>query len=418
MSDETGSAASALSPAAEGASALPHSSSPASSDATTPPATAASDTTAAAIDPNGDAEGLETVDPMSLPATSFDEMQLHPDLRRAIDEMWLGRCRPVCRPRRSARSCSTKISWCSRAPAPARRARSRCRSARASSTRPATRCRRSASARSRELARAAGGRRDRQDHEAPRRPGVADLRRRADGQADRRPQGGRAHGRRNARPRARPPAPRHAQPRRQAEAAGARRGRRDRSRWASSRRSPRSSVAARPTGRPCSSRRPSPRTSSASAAALHARPREDHALGGLRGRAGDRALLYYMVSGMGRVALAAEGARRGRRPDSAIIFCNTREETSTTAEFLRRVGARRRGRSSSDLTQKDRERVMGRMRGGNLHYLVATDIAARGIDISDLSHVINYTFPRVGRGVRAPHGGGPGGPASRGSRSR
>src|SRR5206468_12631872 len=68
---------------------------------------------------------------------------------------------------------------------------------------------------------------------------------------------------------------------------------------------------------------------------------------------------------------------------------------------------------SSDLTQKDRERVMGRMKEKNLHYLVATDIAARGIDISDLSHVFNYTFPesaevyvhRTGRTGRAGKSG-------------
>src|SRR5262249_6418400 len=68
---------------------------------------------------------------------------------------------------------------------------------------------------------------------------------------------------------------------------------------------------------------------------------------------------------------------------------------------------------SSDLTQSDRERVMGRTKAGNLHYLVATDIAARGIDISDLSHVINYTFPesaevyvhRTGRTGRAGKSG-------------
>jgi ATP-dependent RNA helicase DeaD len=120
---------------------------------------------------------------------------------------------------------------------------------------------------------------------------------------------------------------------------------------------------------------------------------------------------YYMVSGMGRArdlvrVLAAE------KPDSAIIFCNTREDTALVAEFLRKSGMDAEA-ISSDLTQKDRERVMGRMKDKNLHYLVATDIAARGIDISDLSHVINYTFPesaevyvhRTGRTGRAGKSG-------------
>ena len=60
---------------------------------------------------------------------------------------------------------------------------------------------------------------------------------------------------------------------------------------------------------------------------------------------------------------------------------------------------------NGDLAQKERERVMGRIKKGELRFMVATDIAARGIDISDLSHVINYSLPedpavymhRVGR---------------------
>ncbi|MGZ3427245.1 MAG: DEAD/DEAH box helicase, partial [Polyangia bacterium] len=120
---------------------------------------------------------------------------------------------------------------------------------------------------------------------------------------------------------------------------------------------------------------------------------------------------YYMVSGMGRArdlvrVLGVE------KPDSAIIFCNTREDTSLVAEFLRKSGMDAEA-ISSDLTQKDRERVMNRMKDKNLHYLVATDIAARGIDISNLSHVINYTFPesaevyvhRTGRTGRAGKSG-------------
>jgi ATP-dependent RNA helicase DeaD len=120
---------------------------------------------------------------------------------------------------------------------------------------------------------------------------------------------------------------------------------------------------------------------------------------------------YYMVSGMNRSrdllrVLAVE------RPESAIIFCNTREETSYVAEFLKKHGLDAEA-ISSDLTQKDRERVMGRTKEKNLHYLVATDIAARGIDVSDLSHVINYTFPesaevyvhRTGRTGRAGKSG-------------
>jgi ATP-dependent RNA helicase DeaD len=92
------------------------------------------------------------------------------------------------------------------------------------------------------------------------------------------------------------------------------------------------------------------------------------------------------------------------RPENAIIFCNTRDDTSVLAAFLRRQGLHAMA-LSGELAQRDRERIMRRMKAGELQYLVATDIAARGIDISDLSHVILYSLPeftevylhRVGR---------------------
>ncbi|MDB4981901.1 MAG: DEAD-box ATP-dependent helicase CshA, partial [Myxococcales bacterium] len=99
-------------------------------------------------------------------------------------------------------------------------------------------------------------------------------------------------------------------------------------------------------------------------------------------------------------------------PKSAIIFCNTREETGRVAEFLRKNGHDAEA-ISSDLAQNDREKVLGRMRAGGIKFLVATDVAARGIDIEALSHVFNYTFPespeiyihRTGRTGRAGKNG-------------
>ena len=116
---------------------------------------------------------------------------------------------------------------------------------------------------------------------------------------------------------------------------------------------------------------------------------------------------YYIVSGVARTRDLLK-ILISEKPESAIIFCNTRDETAMVARFLQRQGLDAEP-ISSDLTQKDRERVMGRMKAKNLHYLVATDVAARGIDISDLSHVINFTFPesaevyvhRTGRTGRA-----------------
>jgi ATP-dependent RNA helicase DeaD len=116
---------------------------------------------------------------------------------------------------------------------------------------------------------------------------------------------------------------------------------------------------------------------------------------------------YYVVSGMARTRDLLR-VLRAERPESALIFCNTREDTNTVAKFMCRHGYDAEP-ISSDLTQRDRERVMKRMRDKTLPFLVATDVAARGIDISDLTHVINYTFPesaqvyvhRTGRTGRA-----------------
>lgn len=96
------------------------------------------------------------------------------------------------------------------------------------------------------------------------------------------------------------------------------------------------------------------------------------------------------------------------RPESALVFCNTRDETQTVAQFLKKNGYDADW-LNSDLSQNERERVMRATRNGKLKFLVATDVAARGIDVSHLSHVINYTFPeslevyvhRTGRTGRA-----------------
>jgi ATP-dependent RNA helicase DeaD len=80
-------------------------------------------------------------------------------------------------------------------------------------------------------------------------------------------------------------------------------------------------------------------------------------------------------------------------PESAIVFCNTREETERVAGMLKREGFQSDW-LNGDLPQSDREKVMRRTREGRLRFLVATDVAARGIDISHLTHVINYDFPQ------------------------
>jgi ATP-dependent RNA helicase DeaD len=80
-------------------------------------------------------------------------------------------------------------------------------------------------------------------------------------------------------------------------------------------------------------------------------------------------------------------------PESAIIFCNTRDETERVAQVLARQGFDADW-LNGDLPQESREKVMSATREGRLRFLVATDVAARGIDISHLTHVINYDFPQ------------------------
>ncbi len=81
-------------------------------------------------------------------------------------------------------------------------------------------------------------------------------------------------------------------------------------------------------------------------------------------------------------------------PESAIIFCNTRDDTQRVAQELQRAGYRADW-LNADLSQKEREAVMAATREGRLPFLVCTDVAARGIDISHLTHVINFDFPEA-----------------------
>ncbi|MCX6258064.1 MAG: DEAD/DEAH box helicase [Bacteroidia bacterium] len=75
-----------------------------------------------------------------------------------------------------------------------------------------------------------------------------------------------------------------------------------------------------------------------------------------------------------------------------IIFCRTREETKDVAEKLMKDGYNADA-LHGDLSQPQRDNVMKRFRTRFLQILVATDVAARGLDVDDLSHVINYNLP-------------------------
>ncbi len=94
-------------------------------------------------------------------------------------------------------------------------------------------------------------------------------------------------------------------------------------------------------------------------------------------------------------------------PDLAIVFCRTKHGAEKLAKKLHFDGIECR-EIHGNLAQNKRERVMKGFRGGKFDVLVATDLASRGIDVADISHIINYDVPedpevyvhRVGRTAR------------------
>ncbi|MFC3736277.1 DEAD/DEAH box helicase [Paractinoplanes deccanensis] len=95
-------------------------------------------------------------------------------------------------------------------------------------------------------------------------------------------------------------------------------------------------------------------------------------------------------------------------PAAAIVFCRTREEVDQVTETLNGRGYRAEALHGG-MSQDQRDRVMGRLRAGSTELLVATDVAARGLDVEQLTHVINFNVPaapeayvhRIGRVGRA-----------------
>jgi ATP-dependent RNA helicase DeaD len=75
-----------------------------------------------------------------------------------------------------------------------------------------------------------------------------------------------------------------------------------------------------------------------------------------------------------------------------IVFCRTRQETKDVAEKLMQDDYNADA-LHGDLSQAQRDYVMSRFRNKSLHMLVATDVAARGLDVNDLTHIINYNLP-------------------------
>jgi ATP-dependent RNA helicase DeaD len=95
-------------------------------------------------------------------------------------------------------------------------------------------------------------------------------------------------------------------------------------------------------------------------------------------------------------------------PTSAIVFCRTRLEVDTLTETLNAHGYRAEALHGG-MEQRQRDAVMNRVRSGKTDLLIATDVAARGLDIEQITHIVNYDVPaapesyvhRIGRTGRA-----------------
>ena len=98
--------------------------------------------------------------------------------------------------------------------------------------------------------------------------------------------------------------------------------------------------------------------------------------------------------------------------DGVIVFVKTRQTTNVVAESLSQAGFAAAA-LNGDIAQNQRERTVNRLKAGKIDIVVATDVAARGLDVKRVSHVINYDFPhdteiyvhRIGRTGRAGRSG-------------
>jgi superfamily II DNA/RNA helicase len=99
---------------------------------------------------------------------------------------------------------------------------------------------------------------------------------------------------------------------------------------------------------------------------------------------------------------------RHEKPDTTVVFCKTKATVHKVTQYLRDKGLGVR-EIHGDLDQKKRNRVMESLREGKLNVLIASDLAARGLDVEHITHVINYDLPedpevyihRIGRTARA-----------------
>ncbi|WP_185858394.1 DEAD/DEAH box helicase [Blattabacterium cuenoti] len=103
--------------------------------------------------------------------------------------------------------------------------------------------------------------------------------------------------------------------------------------------------------------------------------------------------IYYIVDQLRKKYLVLKRIIDINPEIYGIIFCSTKKGTKEIAEYLIKDGYNADA-LYGDLSQTQREYVMNRFRNKNLQFLVATDVAARGLDVNNITHVINYNIPK------------------------
>ncbi|MCC6512166.1 MAG: DEAD/DEAH box helicase [Pirellulaceae bacterium] len=120
----------------------------------------------------------------------------------------------------------------------------------------------------------------------------------------------------------------------------------------------------------------------------------------------------YVIAAPGQKEQALARLFEAEPIDGVIVFVKTKSTTEPLAEYLNQHGHRAVA-LNGDIPQKQRERIIENLRGGKINIVVATDVAARGLDVQRISHVINYDLPfdseayvhRIGRTGRAGRSG-------------
>jgi len=121
--------------------------------------------------------------------------------------------------------------------------------------------------------------------------------------------------------------------------------------------------------------------------------------------------LFFETELKSKPALLA-GVLLHYKPESSVVFCNTRSDVADVADALNELGFSALA-LHGDLEQRDRDEVLVRFANRSCSVLVASDVAARGLDIKELAAVVNYELPhdpdtyvhRIGRTARAGRGG-------------